>query len=93
MTDIREMSNAVAESWRSLWTDLRHLGVIDFKWLCVFFVGTVAGSWLVREWMLRRLERRNRLLRLISAAEAANDELRRRGSDRQVETDDVIRDL
>ena len=91
--DGREMLNAVAASWRSLWTDLRHLGVIDLKWLCVFFLGTVTGSWLIREWILRRLERRNRLLRLVSAAEAANDELRRRGSDLQIETDDVLADL
>ena len=87
------MFNAVAASWRALWTDLRYLGVIDFKWLCVFFVGMAVGSWLVRESILRRLERRNRLLRLVSAARAANDELRRRGSDLQVETDEVVNDL
>lgn len=87
------MSNAVAASWRSLWTDYRHLGVIDFKWLCTFFVAVVTGSWIMREATLRRLERRNRLLRLLSAAEAANDELRRRGSELQIETDDVFMDL
>lgn len=87
------ISNPAAQPWHSLLTDYRHLGVIDFKWLCTFFVAVVLGSWLVRETTLRRLERRNRLLRLLSAAEAANDELRRRGSDLRIETDDVLMDL
>ena len=91
--DLREMSNAATESWHSLWADYRNLGMIDFKWLCTFFVAVAIGSWIVREAMLRRLERRNRLLHLLSAVEAANDELRRCGSSLRIKTDDVFMDL
>jgi hypothetical protein len=78
--------NAISDAWRWMLTDVRRLGVIDFKWLVVtFFVSSLVTA-IVRGFTLRQLERRNRLLRLLMSIQAANDELRRRGSEVQIDT-------
>jgi hypothetical protein len=86
---VGEFGNAVAAAWRSMRTDVRYLHAIVFKWLIMFFVLSAAATAFVRGIALRRLYRKNRLLRLLLTVEAANDELRRRGSQLQIDTEGV----
>jgi hypothetical protein len=86
---VGEIVNAVASAWRTMRTDVRYLHSIDFKWLVVFFVVSAIATTLVRGITLRRLYRKNRLLHLLLAVQAANDELRRRGSNLQIDTDGI----
>ncbi len=84
-----EFVNAFLSAWRTMRTDVRYLHSIDFKWLVVFFVVSAVATAVVRGITLRRLYRKNRLLHLLVAVQAANDELRRRGSHLQIDTDGV----
>jgi hypothetical protein len=80
------VGEAVASAWRWVVTDVRHLGRIDFKWLVFGFLVTAVVTWLVREVTLRRLQHKNRLLRLLVDVEGANAELLRFGSELQIDT-------
>ena len=83
------MLNDVATSWhinRIFW----NLGLVDIKWLGFGFLTSVAASWLIREIVLRRDERRNRVLRVRSDVDAANAELLRLGSSMQIDIDEGI---
>lgn len=79
----------MADAWRWMWTDVRRLGVIDFKWLIVAFMASATVTAIVRGFELRRLERRNRLLQLLLDVQKGNDELARLGSKRQIDTDGI----
>ena len=76
----------MADALRWLWTDMRHLGVVDAKWALIAFVVTAIVAFYWRSAQLARLERENGFLRLLAEAEAANTELRRLGSKVRVDT-------
>lgn len=81
--------NDIASSWytnRIMW----NLGLVDIKWLVIGFLTTVAASWLIREIVLRRQERRNRVLRVLLEIQAANTELLRLGSSMQIDIDEGL---
>jgi hypothetical protein len=67
-------------AWRWFLIDLNHLGVMDAKWFLLAFAASTTASWAVTRRRLRRLEARNRYLRLLKDAADANDELERLGS-------------
>jgi hypothetical protein len=70
-------------------TDVRYLHSIDFKWLVFFFIISAVVTSIFRGIRLRQLYRKNRLLRLLVTVKAANDELRRRGSHFEIDTEGV----
>lgn len=70
-------------------TDVRYLNSIDFKRLVIVVVISAIVTTFVGGMPLRRRYRKNRLLHLLVAVQAANGELRRRDSDLQVDTDGV----
>lgn len=67
-----------------------NLGLVDLKWLVFGFFTSVAASWLIREIVLRRYERRNRVLGILSDVQAANAELLRLGSSIQIDLDEGV---
>jgi hypothetical protein len=81
----------IVAAWRSMRTDVRYLHSIDFKWLLLFFLVSAVVTTFTRGITLRRLYRKNRLLRLLLTVQAANHELRRRGSSLQIDTDTAWR--
>lgn len=76
--------NQITSSWRSMRIMWR-LGLVDVKWLGIGFLASAFASWIIRELVLRRLERRNRALRFLLDIQAANAELLRLGSKVQVD--------
>ena len=75
-------------AWRWFLIDIRHLGFMDAKWFLIAFILSSVITWAVRSRQLRRLESENERLRLLSDAQAANEELERLGSRVRVELQD-----
>ena len=84
MEEPRAMLNDIASSWRTMRT-MWNLGLVDIKWLGIGFLVSATTTWFIREITLRRLERRNRELRLMVSIQSANAELLRLGSDVQID--------
>ena len=61
---------------------------MDAKWFLLTFLLSAAVAWVVRSRQLQRLEAENDRLRLLSDAEAANQELQRLGSRVRVDLGD-----
>lgn len=88
MEEPRAMLSDIASSWRTMQT-MWNLGLVDVKWLGIGFLASATTTWIIWEITLRRLERKNRELRLMLSVQAANAELLRLGSRVQIDVDET----